>query len=419
MTATPDRRRRRRGGAGEPASPGAPGGVVVRPWSDMGWLLSYVLDDRGVRATMKPAGRAHTGRSRAQSRDTPSRFAAGLRAAPLVHEATLEAFAARRCHPGHTATARRARTAIRRAAIRIEPPKRRAPRDDPHRAGAAILASGLRAPQRMVTHRDGPPSATSYRSNSSVVGAQRRDQRRRLAAASASLRPEPDSLGGTAVLRERFDAGTGLVALGAVVLLVSLFVDWYDPSGDAWTVFETVDLLLAGAAIACLVAVVPRYAALQRAVPVIAFAALFVVVVQIVDPPPSAARDQIEAGAWLALAGTALMAAGATLSAASISVTVDVRGRDRRRRSAAIDARERELAETEAMPDPEPYAPPARRRANPTDVPAPFDAEAPRRRPAADDDEPGPAPHASDPPTAVDPDRTQALDPVDPPREAP
>ena len=39
-------------------------------------------------------------------------------------------------------------------------------------------------------------------------------------------------------MRERFDAGTGLVALGAVLLLVSLFVDWYDPSGDAWAVFE-------------------------------------------------------------------------------------------------------------------------------------------------------------------------------------
>jgi hypothetical protein len=220
-------------------------------------------------------------------------------------------------------------------------------------------------------------------------------------------------------LRERFDAGTGLVALGAVVLLVSLFVDWYSPSGDAWAVFEVVDVLLAAAAVAALVAIVPRYAGLQRALPAIAFGALFVVVVQIVDAPPSARGDEIEAGAWLALAGTALMAAGATLSAASISVTVDVRGRDRRRRSAAIDARERELAETEAMPDPEPYAPPGRRRADATDVPAPFDAEAPRRRPAADDDEPGPAPHASDPPTAVDPDRTQALDPVDPPREAP
>jgi hypothetical protein len=231
-------------------------------------------------------------------------------------------------------------------------------------------------------------------------------------------------------LRERFDAGTGLVALGAVVLLVSLFVDWYEPSGDAWAVFETVDMLLAAAAVACLVSVVPRYAALQRAVPVIAFAALFVVVVQLVDPPPSAANDRTEAGAWLALAATALMAAGATLSAASISVTVDVRGRDRRRRSAAIDAREREEAAAAAAAETEPAAPGAdarrpRRRADPADVPAPFDAEAPTRRPApaaaadGEDDEPGPAPHAADPPTAPDPDRTQALDPVDRPRETP
>jgi len=224
-------------------------------------------------------------------------------------------------------------------------------------------------------------------------------------------------------LRERFDAGTGLVALGAVVLLVSLFVDWYDPSGDAWAVFETVDMLLAAAAVACLVSVVPRYAALQRAVPVIAVAAQFVVVVQLVDPPPSAAHDRTEAGAWLALAATALMAAGATLSAATISVTVDVRGRDRRRRSAAIDAREREREreeaaaaaaadETEPVPAAAEPRRPRRRGADAADVPAPFDAEACA-------DEPGPAPHASDPPTAADPDRTQALEPVDRPGEAP
>jgi hypothetical protein len=229
-------------------------------------------------------------------------------------------------------------------------------------------------------------------------------------------------------LRERFDAGTGLVALGAVLLLVSLFVDWFDPSGDAWAVFEFVDIVLAGAAVACLVAVVPRYAALQRAVPVIAFAALFVVLVQILDAPPSARNDRVEAGAWLALAATALMAAGATLSAASISVTVDVRGRDRRRRTAAIDARERErereeAAEAAEAADAEPAATPAEarraRRRPPAEAPAPFDAEATRRPPAAD--EAGPAPHAADPPTApepgADPDRTQALDPVDRPRE--
>ncbi|MEA2382942.1 MAG: hypothetical protein QOH72_2913 [Solirubrobacteraceae bacterium] len=231
-------------------------------------------------------------------------------------------------------------------------------------------------------------------------------------------------------MRERFDAGTGLVALGAVLLLVSLFVDWFTPSGDAWAVFEFVDVVLAGAAVACLVAVVPRYAALQRAVPVIAFGALFVVAVQLIEPPPTAAHDRIEAGAWLALAATALMAAGATLSAASISVTVDVRGRDRRRRTAAIDAREREQREEAAAAAADAEAGTgtgaelwrARRRPA-ADVPAPFDAEATRRPPAAPADEAGPAPHAADPPTApdpgADPDRTQALDPVDDPPKAP
>ena len=235
-------------------------------------------------------------------------------------------------------------------------------------------------------------------------------------------------------MRERFDAGTGLVALGAVVLLVSLFVDWYSPSGDAWAVFEVIDVLLAAAAAAALAAVVPRYAGLQRALPAIAFGALFVVVVQIVDAPPSARGDQIEAGAWLALAATALMAAGATLSAASISVTVDVRGRDRRRRSAAIDAREREREEAAAAAAAEdeeaaegrwPRRRPSADATAPT-TPAepvpPVDQESdaralwPRR---TAESERAPAPHSADPPAAPDPDpdRTQALDPVDRPRE--
>jgi len=264
-------------------------------------------------------------------------------------------------------------------------------------------------------------------------------------------------------LRERFDAGTGLVALGAVVLLVSLFIDWYGTAGDAWAAFEIVDILLAAAAAICLVAVVPRYAGLQRAVPPIAYAALFVVAVQILDPPPVAADDNVETGAWLALGATALMAAGATLSAASISVTVDVRQRDRRRRTSAIDAREREeeaaaAAEAEAAEaeaegreapasveerrarrraaaaaepasGPEPARDEAalwrRGRAAP-DEPAPVSEEPRRARRAAaadDEDQAGPAPHAGDPPTVAepgaDPDRTQALDPVDspPPRE--
>ena len=93
-------------------------------------------------------------------------------------------------------------------------------------------------------------------------------------------------------MRERFDAGTGLVAVGAVLLLVSLFVDWYRPGGDAWAVFESVDLALAGAAICALLAMAPRLGGggLGRALPIIAAAAFAVVVVQLIDPPP-AARD--------------------------------------------------------------------------------------------------------------------------------
>jgi hypothetical protein len=232
-------------------------------------------------------------------------------------------------------------------------------------------------------------------------------------------------------LRERFDAGSGLVALGAVVLLVSLFVDWYSPSGNAWAVFEVVDVLLAAAAATALAAIIPRYAGLQRALPAIAFGALFVVVVQIIDAPPSARGDRIEAGAWLALGATALMAAGATLSAASISVTVDVRGRDRRRRSAAIDAREREEAAAAAVEDEDAAHARWPRRRTSADASAPttpVEPAAPAEEAPAEpalwprrSGDPGraPTPHAADPPAAPepDPDRTQALDPVDRPRE--
>jgi hypothetical protein len=199
-------------------------------------------------------------------------------------------------------------------------------------------------------------------------------------------------------LRERFDAGTGLVAVGAVLLLVSLFIDWYKPGGDAWAVFETLDLALAGAAICGLLAVAPRFGTggLGRALPIITGAALAIVIVQLLDPPPAAREADIATGGWLALAATAIMAGGALLGAASISVTVDVRGRERRRRTAAIDAREgaAEAAEVTIVEEEEP-ARPGRRFAR-------------REESLLDDREPVVEQ------AAEDPDRTQALDPVDP-----
>ena len=116
-------------------------------------------------------------------------------------------------------------------------------------------------------------------------------------------------------MRERFDAGTGLVAVGAVLLLVSLFIDWYDPGGDAWAVFESLDLVLAGVAVCGLLAVAPRFGAggLGRALPLITAIAFAIVVVQLIDPPPVVSDSDLATGAWLALAATVLMAGGALL----------------------------------------------------------------------------------------------------------
>jgi hypothetical protein len=215
-------------------------------------------------------------------------------------------------------------------------------------------------------------------------------------------------------LRERFDAGAGLVALGAVMLLVSLFVDWFRPGGDAWAVFEWVDVFLAGCALAAIAALVPHYAGLARALPAVAFAALAVVAVQVIDLPPAVRGAERATGAWLALAATALMSVGAALSLARISVTVDVRGRERRRRAAAVDARDTAAASAEEEPAPTPRR--TTRRA-PVDEPPPVtdDRASVRARrgastPPAGDDAGGQA-------ATEDPQRTQALEPVDRPRE--
>ena len=134
---------------------------------------------------------------------------------------------------------------------------------------------------------------------------------------------------------------------------------WYDPGGDAWAVFESLDLLLVGAAVCGLLAVAPRFGTggLGRALPLISVAAFAIVLVQLIDPPPVVSHSSLATGAWLALAATATMALGAILGAASISVTVDVRGRERRRRTAAIDARESAAEAAEAAAPSEPGRP--------------------------------------------------------------
>jgi len=68
-------------------------------------------------------------------------------------------------------------------------------------------------------------------------------------------------------------------------------------------------------------------------------AAVVIVGSQIVDPPPAAGDGDPESGAWLGLAGSLLMAAGALLSFGRLRFAVTVEGRDPRQRVAAVDTR--------------------------------------------------------------------------------
>ena len=132
------------------------------------------------------------------------------------------------------------------------------------------------------------------------------------------------------------------MALGAALLFASLFVDWYgfgnggphEGGFSAWTAFELVDVLLALLAVAAIAAALepmvrggshlPAGTA-SAAGPV----ALLLVVVSIVNVPPAAQGldSDLEVGAWLALAGAAIMCAGALLAFNRISLVVTPRER--------------------------------------------------------------------------------------------
>jgi hypothetical protein len=140
-----------------------------------------------------------------------------------------------------------------------------------------------------------------------------------------------------------FDLGRVLVGIGALALIVSLFLDWYSGGPgltfSAWGSFELVDLLLAALALAALYVVVAGLALRDRAplVPdlllrVAGPLALVLVVLAIIDEPPvfAAIDAELEEGVWIALAGAVLMTVGAILGAVRISVVVAERERRRR-----------------------------------------------------------------------------------------
>lgn len=129
------------------------------------------------------------------------------------------------------------------------------------------------------------------------------------------------------------EAGALLIGLGALLLLVSLFLEWYQPGAEAWDVFEVWDLVLAALAIGALVAVASRlgFGPARPAGWLIgpAIATLVIVVYALLDPPPAAqglVDGDPSTGLWLALVAAVLMTVGAVLSVARISVAITAAG---------------------------------------------------------------------------------------------
>jgi len=128
--------------------------------------------------------------------------------------------------------------------------------------------------------------------------------------------------------------GPLVASVGAVLLIVSLFLDWYE-GVTGFTAFEFLDLLLVLLALATIASLAGGMGLLRPAPsPTVSLAValftIFVVLTQIINDPPAvvlAGGDQ-DIGIWLALSGAALMVAGAVLGYASISLAFEPRSRD-------------------------------------------------------------------------------------------
>jgi hypothetical protein len=143
----------------------------------------------------------------------------------------------------------------------------------------------------------------------------------------------------------RLELGPLVVALGALLLVVSLFLNWYDGEITAWDVFEVWDLVLAALGVFTLVLamglVVPELALLESPALLFNAGAITVIVAsQIINQPPAAAGQDREIGCWLALGAAAIIVFGTLLTLSRLSFAIAVEGRDTRRRVSAVDARD-------------------------------------------------------------------------------
>jgi hypothetical protein len=161
----------------------------------------------------------------------------------------------------------------------------------------------------------------------------------------------------------RVPVGPLVAAAGAILLIVSLFLDWYEGDVEAFTVYEFLDLLLVVLALLTVVSLAGGLGLVRPAPsPGVSLAvALFtvsVVLSQVLNDPPAVAfNDEIgkDVGIWLALGGAVLMAVGSLLAFARISLAVEAR----RREPAAPPRRGDDPDPTQPLGEPDPPPPPA------------------------------------------------------------
>jgi hypothetical protein len=159
---------------------------------------------------------------------------------------------------------------------------------------------------------------------------------------------------------ERINGGLVLATLGALALLVSLFLTWYDPGRDAWTVFELNDLVLAALGLLALASSLPGLLGSPRlrftpdaSIPYAGVGALIIVTATLIQAPPSAAHGSPQFGAWFALGAAVAITLGGLLLRARVSVVITLRPRDRNRTSTVRVASRPEGR----MPEPPPADP--------------------------------------------------------------
>jgi hypothetical protein len=129
--------------------------------------------------------------------------------------------------------------------------------------------------------------------------------------------------------------GPLIAAVGAVLLIVSLFLDWYE-TFTGFTIFEFLDLLLVLLALSTIASLAGGMGLVRPAVSpglslAVAIFTVLVVLSQILNDPPAVIGPgpDKDIGIWLALSGSALMVAGAVLGYAHISLALETRPRER------------------------------------------------------------------------------------------